>query len=122
MCARMTHAGLQSVREHLAALETVLAKSHGGWADEESLLEFRRICWAALLVANDADCQRHLDHLVQYAKDLYSDDAHQRWNVGPVFGADILRRKIRAALGALRARLNGIDRTDAKPSRERRPT
>lgn len=120
MCARMTHAGLQSVREHLAALEAVLAKSHGGWADEESLLEFRRICWAALLVANDADCQRHLDHLVQYAKDLYSDDAHQRWNVGPVFGADILRRKIRAALGALRARLNSIERGYGKRWRDLR--
>jgi hypothetical protein len=120
MCAFMTHAGLQSVREHLAALEAVLAKSHGGWADEESLLEFRRICWAALLVANDADCQRHLDHLVQYAKDLYSDEAHQRWNVGPVFGADILRRKIRAALGALRARLNGIERGYGKRWRDLR--
>jgi|SRR5687767_1959713 len=120
MCAFMTHAGLQSVREHLAALEAVLAKSHGGWADEESLLEFRRICWAALLVANDADCQRHLDHLVQYAKDLYSDEAHQRWNVGPVFGADILRRKIRAALGALRARLNSIERGYGKRWRDLR--
>ena len=110
MYARMTNAGLQTVREHLAALEAVLAKSHGGWADEDSLLEFRRICWAALLVANDADCQRHLDHLVQYAKDLYSDEAHQRWNVGPVFGADILRRKIRMVLAAFRGRLDGTER------------
>ena len=120
MCARMTHAGLQNVREHLVALEAVLAKSHGGWADEESLLEFRRICWAALLVANDADCQQQLDHLVQYAKDLYSDDGHHRWDVGPVFGADILRRKIRAALGALRARLNSIERGYGKRWRDLR--
>jgi len=120
MGARMTHAGLQSVREHLAALETILAKSHGGWADEESLLEFRRICWAALLVANDADCQQQLDRLVQYAKDLYSDNDHHRWDVGPVFGADILRRKIRAALGAIRARLNSVERGYGKRWRDLR--
>ena len=120
MCALMTHAGLQSVREHLAALETIIAKSHGGWADEESLLEFRRICWAALLVANDADCQQQLDRLVQYAKDLYSDNEHRRWDVGPVFGTDILRRKIRAALGALRARLNSVERGYGKRWRDLR--
>jgi len=120
MGERMTHAGLQSVREHLAALETILAKSHGGWADEESLLEFRRICWAALLVANDADCQQQLDRLGQYAKDLYSDNEHQRWDVGPVFGVDILRRKIRAALGAIRARLNSVERGYGKRWRDLR--
>lgn len=120
MCALMTHAGLQSVREHLAALETLLAKSHGGWADEEALLEFRRICWAALLVANEDDCQRQLDLVVQYAKELYSDNEHHRWDVGPVLGADILRRKIRAALGALRARLNSVERGYGKRWRDLR--
>ena len=106
----MTQAGLQKLRSQLAGLESVLAKSHGGWADEESLLEFRRLCWEALLLVNDAEYHEQIDLLVQYAKELYSDDAHHRWDVGPVFGADILRRKIRMVLAAFRARLDGAER------------
>jgi hypothetical protein len=105
----MTNADLQRARSHLDGLEAVLANSHGGWADEDSLLEFRRLCWAALLVVDDGECQQQIDLLVQYAKDLYSDRGHQRWDVGPVFGADILRRKIRMMLSACRVRLNGIE-------------
>jgi hypothetical protein len=108
MHARMTQAELERVRGHLAGLETVLAKSHGGWADEDSLLEFRRICWEVLLVAHEPECHEQIDLLVQYAKDLYSDQDHHRWDVGPVFGSDILRRKIRMVLAGFRARLEGL--------------
>src|SRR5262245_37331089 len=107
MHATMTPADLEKTRSHLAALETILAKSHGGWADEESLLEFRRLCWEVLLVAKESECHEQIDLLVQYAKDLYSDQEHHRWDVGPVFGADILRRKIRMVLAAFRGRLEG---------------
>jgi hypothetical protein len=103
----MTQADLERVRAHLAALEAVVVKSHGGWSDEDSLLEFRRLCWEVLLVANEPECHEQIDLLVQYAKDLYSDHDHHRWDVGPVFGADILRRKIRMVVTAFRARLEG---------------
>jgi hypothetical protein len=106
----MTPAGLQKIHRHLTGLESVLAKSHGGWSDEESLLEFRRLCWETLLLIEEPECHEQIDLLVQYAKDLYSDEAHHRWNVGPVFGADILRRKIRMVLAAFRARLDGVER------------
>jgi hypothetical protein len=98
---------LQQALDHLAELEAVLAKSHGGWADEDSLLEFRRVCGQTLLVAGDSGCHEHIDLLVRFARDLYSDRGHHRWDIGPVFGADILRRKIRMTLRACRARLNG---------------
>ena len=101
----------QDIQGYLAGLEAVLAKSHGGWADEESLLEFRRLCLSARLVAEDSDCHQQFDLLAQYAKDLYSDHAHHRWDIGPVFGADILRRKIRMTLSACRARVNGVGRS-----------
>jgi len=102
----MTNADLQKARSLLAGLETILSRSHGGWADEDSLLEFRRSCWCAILLVDDADCQAQIDLLVQFAKDLYSDRGHQRWDLGPVFGVDILRRKIRMTLVSLGARLN----------------
>lgn len=116
----MTHADLQKVRSDLASLESILAKSHGGWADDESLLEFRRSCWAALIVIDDKECQEHIALLVQYAKDLYSERDHHRWDVGPVFGVDILRRKIRKLLSSFSARLNSIERGHSKRWRDLR--
>ena len=116
----MNCADQQRFRSYLDGLETLLAKSHGGWADEQSLLEFRRLCWAALLVADDPECQEQIDLLVQYAKSLYSDRDHHRWDLGPLFGVDVLRRKIRTVLGAARARLGGADRAYGKRWRDLR--
>jgi len=101
MCAAMTHADLQKVRDSLSGMEGVLARSHGGCADDEALLEFRRMCWAVLLLADDGECQEQLDLLVQYAKDLYSEREHHR--------VDVLRGKISMVLGAFRARLHSIE-------------
>jgi len=101
MGARMKHADLQKVRRSLAGMEAVLAKSHGGAADDESLLEFRGLCWAALLLADDSECQEQIDLLVQCAKDLYSERDHER--------VETLRSEISRALSALRARLNSLE-------------
>jgi hypothetical protein len=92
---------VQKIRDHLSEVEALLAKAHGGRADEESLLEFRRLCWATLLLTDDAECHVQIDLLVQYAKDLYSGRERDR--------ADALQGGIRAALGAFRLRLSGLD-------------
>jgi hypothetical protein len=97
----MTHADLEKIRSHLAGVEAMLAKAPGGRADEESLLEFRRLCWAALLLTDDAECHEQIDLLVQHAKDLYSGREPGR--------VDALRGKIRAALGGFRTRLNSLE-------------
>jgi len=106
----------RNFQDYLAGLEAVLAKSHGGWADEESLLEFRRLCSSALLVAADSARHAQIGLLVRYAQDLYSDRAHHRWDIGPVFGADILRRKIRMTLSACRAQLHRSRLASRAPS------
>lgn len=109
MCALMTPADSQKLRTHLDGLEALIRSSNGGWADEQSLLEFRRLCWACVLIAPDPAFQEQVDQLVQYAKGLYSDQDHHRWDVGPVFGVDVLRRKIRKVLTSARARLDRAD-------------
>ena len=96
----MTHADLQRVRTLLAGMEAVLARSHGGAADDDALLEFRRQCWAALLLTDDPECHEQIDQLVQYAKDLYSERENHR--------VDLLRGKIRMVLGSFRARLENV--------------
>jgi hypothetical protein len=92
---------LQKLHDALAGMEDVLARSHGGRADDEALLEFRRMCWKALLLVDDGECQEQIDLLVQHAKDLYSECEPHR--------ADILRDKISAALAEFRARLHAIE-------------
>jgi hypothetical protein len=109
MSALMTPADSQKLRSHLDGIEALLRKSSGGWADEQSLLEFRRLCWASVLIAQDPAFQEQIDQLVQYGKALYSDTDHQRWDIGPVIGADLLRRKIRNTLTSARQRLERSD-------------
>jgi hypothetical protein len=106
----MTHTNLQKVRSYLATLETILAKSQAGWATDELLLEFRRLCWAALLVADDRECQEQIDLLVQYSKDLFCERDR----------IDLLRDRIRMVLRTFSARLTGIERGYGKRWRDLR--
>jgi hypothetical protein len=106
----MTHANLQKVRSYLATLEAILAKSQAGWASDESLLEFRRVCWAALLVADDSESQEQIELLVQYSKDLFSKRGCM----------DLLRDRIGTVLRTFSARLNGIERGYGKRWRDLR--
>jgi hypothetical protein len=108
----VTHADLQKVRSHLAAIEALLPQSHGGSADDESLLEFRRLCWAALLLVDDGACHEQIDLLVQHAKDLYSERDHDR--------VEVLRGEVRTVLSVFRSRLNGLERGYGKRWRDLR--
>ena len=108
----MTPTNLQKVRSCLAGLDTVLARSRGGRADEESLLEFRRLCWSAMLLTGDGECHEQIDLLVQAAKELYSDCSDEQ--------VDNLRGRIRTVLSGFRARLNGMGSVYGKRWRDLR--
>lgn len=112
MRAFMKHAQLDKIHHCLAAIEALFAKTRGGVVDDESLLEFRRLCWAALLLTDDVECHRQIDLLVQYAKDLYSEQEAE--------DVDALRGKIRTALSAFRARLHGLQHGYGKRWRDLR--
>ena len=97
----ITQGHLEKIRNALSGMEAVLANSHGGHDDEDALLEFRRMCWAALLLMDDSEAQELIDLLVQYAKDLYAE--------GESRDVESQRGRIRSALAALRARLHAIE-------------
>ncbi len=94
----MTNADLQRVRSHLATLEVMLQKRFAGAGDEDSLREFRRLCWAALLLGDVAECLAPIDLLVQHAKDLFRGGE----------AADGVKSKLDAALTACSARLDMV--------------
>ena len=106
----MNNTDVQKVRSHLATLEAMLEKRFGDHADEEALLEFRRVCWAALLLVHDADFQEQIDLLVQHAKELFRG--------GPA--ADDVKTKLGAALVACNARLHMVERGYGKRWRDLR--
>ena len=83
-------------------MEQVLARAPGGSKDYDALLEFRRCCWSALLLLDDVECQNHIDALVRYAKELYSECERER--------VDILRARIATALATVRARVQSVER------------
>jgi hypothetical protein len=91
----MRYTDVQKVRSHLATLEAMVEKRFSDRADDEALLEFRRVCWAALLLVRDAEFQEQIDLLVQHAKELFrgGDAAHD------------VKNKLGAALAACSARL-----------------
>ena len=97
----MTQTGLEKILSALAGIEAVLAHRPGGRADDEALLEFRRLCWATLLLVEDGECQEQIDLLVQQSKELYAD--------GDASRVDAVRAKIQAALGTLRARVHALE-------------
>jgi hypothetical protein len=95
----MTNADVQKVRSHLATLEGMLKRRFDQTADEEALLEFRRVCWAALLLVRDANFHEQIDLLVQHAKELFrGGDA-----------ANDANTKLGAALAACSARLHMME-------------
>lgn len=108
----MTTSDLQKLTSALDGIEAVLARAQGGHVDIEALLEFRRFCWSALLLVNEAECQEQIDLLVRCAKELYSDCEPRR--------VDILRADIRTALGIVRARGTGVERGYGKRWRDLR--
>ena len=108
----MTTSDLQKLTSALDGIEAVLARAQGGRTDDEALLEFRRFCWSALLLADETECQEQIDLLVRCAKELYSDCEPER--------VDILRANVRIALGMLRARVTGVERGYGKRWRDLR--
>lgn len=98
----VTHANLQKLATAFSGMEQVLVRSQGGSADYDALLEFRRFCWAALLLLDDLECQDQIDLLVRYAKELYSDCERDR--------VDTLRASIGTALSTMRERLHSVER------------
>ena len=95
----MTSSHIQKVRRNLAALQAMLTQRPAGRSDEASLLEFRRLCWAALLVVDDPECQQQIDLLVQYSKELF----------GGSESAEDMKCKLEATIVACSARLDAVE-------------
>src|SRR5262245_14260771 len=113
----MVDADLEKARECHGALREIFIHHPGGWADRDALYRVEKLCWQAMALVKDAECQEKMGIVEHYAAALYSEAEHHKWRMASLPGADFLRLQILRALVVFHGRLlaleaawrNGID-------------
>jgi hypothetical protein len=113
---------LDDARKHHAALLEIIIHNGGGWADRASLRRVMELCRAANGALDDAECRESVTIIAQCAAELFSEQAHRKWNRPSMSGADFLRLEIMRALHSFSRRLTvieGLRRSGAEPADSR---
>lgn len=104
----MSLTDLDDARRHHAALLEIILHRSGGWSDRASLNRIVELCRVAGASIDDARCAEQLRIVAEYATDLFSEQAHKKWDRTNVSGADFLRLEIVRALHSFSRRLSEI--------------
>ena len=110
----MPHA-TEDALTYCARIRDLVLHHSGGWADADALRRFRLLSYAASRAADDAQCAEIMHTAEQYAADLFSATAHQKWARTTTSGADMLRLCILSKLDAFRDRLNQLQAARGGP-------
>lgn len=105
----MLFADLDDARRHHAALLEIILHRPGGWSDRASLNRIVELCRLAGAAIEDAQCAEQLRSVAEYASDLFSEQAHKKWDRSNVSGADFLRLEIVRTLHSFSRRLSEIE-------------
>jgi hypothetical protein len=100
---------LDEVRRHHGALLEIVLHHPGGWADRASLSSIAELCRVAGAAIDDAQCAEQFRIVAGYAADLFSEQAHKKWDRSSLSGADVLRLEIVRALHSVSRRLSEIE-------------
>jgi hypothetical protein len=112
----MSYPDLDDARKQHAALLEIVIHNRGGWSDRMSLGRIIELCRTASSAIDDQECRRAVALVAAYAADLFSEQAHQKWDRGSISGADFLRLEILRALHAFNLRLTGIEAARRGPA------
>ncbi|TAK88196.1 MAG: hypothetical protein EPO20_01850 [Betaproteobacteria bacterium] len=107
----MSYLDLDDARKQHAALLEIIIHNAGGWSDRASLGRIVEICRAARSAIDDLECKELIGLITQYAADLFSEQAHRKWDRGSMSGADFLRLEIVRVLHSFNHRLAEIEAT-----------
>jgi hypothetical protein len=91
------------------ALRDLFRNHHGGCADGEALYKAERLCFSARHAVNDAYLREKIGTVEEYASIIFSARKHQRWDRGPVTGAEFLGIQILKALDSYDKQLGTIE-------------
>ena len=100
---------LDEVRRHHGALLEIVLHRPGGWSDRASLSRIVELCRAAGAAIDDAQCAEQFGIVAGCATDLFSEQAHKKWDRSTLSGADFLRLEIVRALHSVSRRLSEIE-------------
>jgi hypothetical protein len=107
----MAYPDLEAARRLHRSLREIVFHQFGGWKDEDSLRHLEYLCDRAAEQVDDETCRRKLALVRKHATELFSDEAHLRWESEDMAGSDVLRLEILHLLDAFRARLAVIGMT-----------
>lgn len=105
----MSYSDLDDARKQHAALLEIIIHNPGGWSDRTSLGRIVELCRAARSAIDDLGCRETVRLIAEYAADLFSEQAHRKWDRGSMSGADFLRLEIVRALHSFNHRLTEIE-------------
>jgi hypothetical protein len=116
----MSYRDLLEVRNCYAALRELVMQAHGGWNDVDSREKAERLCGAALVALDDAECRERLRSVQSQSLELFSRFGHLKWARRNMTGAEYLRLQILITLEGLNTRLFAMetqrDRSSARSS------
>ena len=96
-------------RRHCQRLRALIALNSGGSRHDELLDQLHARLRAAAASIDDGRFHQHLDTVERYARDLLSDDAHQRWAQAGLSGAAVLRLHMVGEIDAALAHLEDME-------------
>ena len=105
----MSFTDLDEARAHASALRDLFLYRTGGWSDHPARLKIARLCRAAARSIDDDHCRDLLNQVRERAADLFSDDAHEKWQRSSLSGVYILRLQVLRALDSFNLRLDSIE-------------
>jgi len=106
----MSYADFYIARKQCQAARDLVIMCKGGWQDQETLKRLQEIIEAAAAAVDDRDCRALIAAIADYAFDLFSETAHQKWARGSTSGTDFLRLQILHELDAFKRRLSEIEK------------
>jgi hypothetical protein len=116
---------IDEARRHHAALRELVARHPGGSADYRTLRRVLELCRCAAEALDDRYCLEKLRLVEDFAAEMLSHDAHHRWDVEAMTGAQFLKQQILGALELFNSRLYSLEslrRSTARAARAVSPT
>lgn len=105
----MSFPDLDEARKHHSALRDLFLYMTGGRNDRAALARVRVLCRAAARAVDDAECREKLEFVRMRAADMFSNEAHLKWERNSFSGVYVLRLQILGALDAFNVRLDSIE-------------
>lgn len=104
-----TFPDLDEAQGYYRALRELFIYETGGRVDRNARSKVSALCRAAARAIDDEQCREHLQAVRDHATDMFSNDAHFKWERNSLSGVYVLRLQILKALDAFSFRLRAIE-------------